>query len=502
MSNTSNSVVDTLLKKNILQCGLCKKLLLSTPVMLVEEVGNTCISCFRENFINSKSLQNTAIEELVSSLNYPCRYRENGCEYYCSSSDLLYHEDICIFRSKRCPMWSVCNCTWEGFLTEFVGHFLNYHGEHVIKFDCNLFYLDVSMAEEEVIKLLVTKNIILLLKMQLSIEKNKLYYVVCHVKDDGTTYDYSVKHKGNSDSYIKTRSTVVESKYIYRDLDESIAVSVDLLSLQQTVKVANRITNIFKIKTFDAPAHYLEERMLQFFECPVCKSFMKPPIYQCQSGHSICNSCKPRLEKCPTCRAPFGMTRNYSLEGLTVGVSYPCTFHDLGCMMSLSPADIAKHEAVCPYKPYNCPVHLCTMTGSQDVIVTHLQEFHSEHVIFEGYTETFRLEAYHPLNQIVDRKILLAYDHIFRLTCRRWGDSYMWASEIIGVQNDTKSFVYEVSIIDIKKPEKRLIRTDYCLKEMIEDELLKKCVALPNRILSSYSNNGMVQFHFRVKKGM
>ncbi|XP_030764222.1 uncharacterized protein LOC115888598 [Sitophilus oryzae] len=505
MAKSAKSVTDVLLQKNILHCAICKNLLLSTPVMLVENAGNLCSTCYNENFLESKCLQNTALEELVTTLSYPCRFRENGCEHWSSSGDLLDHEENCRYRSKKCPMYSICQCVWEGFPTEFVGHFINCHGEHIINFENSLFYLDITFSEEELIKLLVMKNIILLLKMQLSLEKNKLFYVVCNVKDDGSNYDYSVKHKGNSESYIKTRSRVLDSNYVYKSVDECDAVSVDLLSLQQTVKVTNRITNIFKIKTYDTPVHYIGERMLHFFECPVCKSFMKPPIYQCQSGHSICNTCKPRLEKCPTCRAPFGMTRNYSLEGLTAGVSYPCIYHDLGCMMSLSPAEISRHEAVCPYKPYNCPLPQCTMSGSHDIITNHLQEFHSDHVVVSdshGYAESFRLEQHSLYNHIFDRKVLLAFDHIFRLTCKRVSDYCMWAAEAIGVQSELKNFVYEVSIIDVRRPEKRLIRTDYCLNEMPEEDLFKKCIMFPNSILSSYSSHGMVSYHFKIKKGV
>ncbi|CAG9762200.1 unnamed protein product [Ceutorhynchus assimilis] len=503
MAKSVQTVTDELIQKNILHCAICKNLLLSTPVMLVEYAGNLCSTCYNENFLESKCLQNTALEELVTTLSYPCRFRENGCEHWSSSADILDHEENCRYRSKRCPMHSVTQCQWEGFPTEFVGHFLNYHGEHVINFENNLFYLDFN--EEELIKLLVMKNIILLLKMQLSQDKNRLLYIVCNIKEEESNFDYSVKHKGNSDSYIKTRSRVLDSNYIYKNLEECDAVSVDLISLRQTVKITNRITNIFKIKTYDTPVSSIGERMMQFFECPVCKGFMKPPIFQCQSGHSICNHCKPRLDKCPSCRAPFGMTRNYSLEGLTAGVSYPCAYHEQGCMLSLSPVEITRHEIVCPYKPYDCPLPQCKLSGSQDTIVTHLQNFHSDQVIISetnSYTESFRLEQHSMYNNVFDRKILLAFENIFRLTCKRVGEYCMWAAEAMGTQGELKNFVYEISIIDMRRPEKRLIRTDYCLNEMPEDDLSRKCIMFPNSILTAYSSNGMVSYHFKIKKGI
>lgn len=38
-------------------------------------------------------------------------------------------------------------------------------------------------------------------------------------------------------------------------------------------------------------------------ECPVCYQEMAPPktIFQCAEGHPVCSSCKPRMNRCPTC---------------------------------------------------------------------------------------------------------------------------------------------------------------------------------------------------------
>lgn len=96
----------------------------------------------------------------------------------------------------------------------------------------------------------------------------------------------------------------------------------------------------------------------------------------------------------------------------------------------------------------------------------------------------------------------LQFFSLLRLSCKRMSDYCMWAAEAIGVQRDLKNFVYEVSIIDIRRPEKRLIRTDYCLNEMSDEDLFKKCIMFPNSILSSYSSNGMVSYHFKIKKGI
>ena len=42
-------------------------------------------------------------------------------------------------------------------------------------------------------------------------------------------------------------------------------------------------------------------------ECPVCMEVAKPPapLFMCQDSHLICSECKPRLDKCPTCRLTY-----------------------------------------------------------------------------------------------------------------------------------------------------------------------------------------------------
>ncbi|KAJ8911290.1 hypothetical protein NQ315_015293 [Exocentrus adspersus] len=60
-------------------------------------------------------------------------------------------------------------------------------------------------------------------------------------------------------------------------------------------------------------------------ECPVCKEYMHPPIYQCLLGHTMCNNCKSKADKCPMagCEANIETTRNYILEDLSKKVELP-----------------------------------------------------------------------------------------------------------------------------------------------------------------------------------
>ncbi|KAG5888201.1 hypothetical protein JTB14_036212 [Gonioctena quinquepunctata] len=502
---TVYNFTDELLEKSCLCCAICKDIL-KPPIMLIENVGNICTTCFEEkhDVMNWRYLNNYALENILKLLKLPCKFKQKGCSERFSYEDLIFHQTNCRYRTKLCSMFKFAACEWEGNTTDFIDHFKEYHGDHVINFENNLFFLETSLIEVNLVKLLVMKHHTFILRMQTNLEKKKLYYMICNVKDDYSSFcEYSVKHKGVSENYIKTKSKILSSYHIYNDFDENIAVEVDLDALKQISHISDTITNVFKIKIEESSTEGIDEKMLHFFECPVCKNFMKPPIYQCQSGHSICNLCRPRLEKCPTCRSTFGNTRNYSLEGLTTGVQYPCVYHDSGCTEISSVTEIMKHETECPFKPYNCPFTNCSLTGNHDTIINHLINSHFDSVIYSGttgYTESFRLDQNSCYGKVFDRKCIIAFNHIFRLTCKRVAEHCLMAAEVFGCKNDSKTFVYEVAIIDMKRPEKKLIRTDYCLNEMPEDELFKRCIMFPNTVLSSYSNHGMITFHFMVRE--
>ncbi|XP_072391153.1 E3 ubiquitin-protein ligase sina-like [Diabrotica undecimpunctata] len=497
--------MDELLESSCLFCAVCKDIL-KPPIMLVENVGNICRKCYEEKqeIMHWKSMNNSALENVLKLLKLPCKYKTKGCAVRVSYEDLDFHQNGCKYRTKVCSMFKF-GCDWEGSTIDFIEHFKECHGDHVINFENNLFFLETSLSDTNMVKLLVMKQHTFILRMQTNLRKNKLFYIICSVHDDdySSFCEYSVKHKGGSENYIKTKSKIVSSYHIYNEFDESIAMEIDLDALKQISHISDTITNIFKIKLEESSGETIDDKILHFFECPVCKNFMKPPIFQCSSGHSICNMCRPRLEKCPTCRSAFGNTRNYSLEGLTAGVQYPCVYHDSGCLEIGSANHIVKHESECSFKPYSCPFPTCTSNGNHEVIVQHLINFHFDSVIYCGstsYTDSFRLDQNNCYNKIFDRKCIITCNHIFRITCRRVAEHCLMAAEIVGSKNDLKTFVYEVSIIDMRRPEKKLIRTDYCLNEMPEDELFKKCIMFPNSVLSSYSNHGMVTFNVAIKE--
>ncbi|XP_014675052.1 PREDICTED: E3 ubiquitin-protein ligase SIAH1-like isoform X2 [Priapulus caudatus] len=126
--------------------------------------------------------------------------------------------------------------------------------------------------------------------------------------------------------------------------------------------------------------------LASLFECPVCFDYVLPPIIQCQSGHLVCSSCRPKLSCCPTCRGPLGNIRNLAMEKVASSVMFPCKYQSSGCTVSLLHTEKTDHEEACEFRPYMCPCPgaSCKWQGSLDEVMPHLMTSHKSITTLQG----------------------------------------------------------------------------------------------------------------------
>jgi len=126
--------------------------------------------------------------------------------------------------------------------------------------------------------------------------------------------------------------------------------------------------------------------LASFFECPVCFDYVLPPIYQCQAGHLVCSSCRPKLNCCPTCRGPLGNIRNLAMEKVASTVVFPCKYSANGCGALLLHTEKTDHEEACECRPYFCPCPgtNCKWQGSLDQVMPHLLINHKSITTLQG----------------------------------------------------------------------------------------------------------------------
>ena len=100
---------------------------------------------------------------------------------------------------------------------------------------------------------------------------------------------------------------------------------------------------------------------------------------QCHNGHTLCSTCKTRVQnRCPTCRQELGDIRCLALEKVAESLELPCKYYSLGCPEIFPYYSKLKHEAMCNFRPYNCPYagSECSVVGDIPFLVAHLRDDH------------------------------------------------------------------------------------------------------------------------------
>lgn len=110
-----------------------------------------------------------------------------------------------------------------------------------------------------------------------------------------------------------------------------------------------------------------------------CDSYNKLVFLQCHNGHTLCSTCKSRVHnRCPTCRQELGDIRCLALEKVAESLELPCKYFSLGCPEIFPYYSKLKHEALCNFRPYNCPYagSECSVVGDIPFLVAHLRDDH------------------------------------------------------------------------------------------------------------------------------
>lgn len=147
--------------------------------------------------------------------------------------------------------------------------------------------------------------------------------------------------------------------------------------------------------------HHLSQQQIQYdspqiqpydikslFECPICFDYAVPPIYQCQNGHLVCQTCSHKIAHCPTCRVPITepAIRNLQLDKLANQFQFPCKYNFVGCQWKSYSFKKREHEEVCDYISYSCPCPgtSCKWTGLLSQVMPHLSEHHKSITTLRG----------------------------------------------------------------------------------------------------------------------
>ncbi|KAF9667333.1 hypothetical protein SADUNF_Sadunf15G0012000 [Salix dunnii] len=200
-----------------------------------------------------------------------------------------------------------------------------------------------------------------------------------------------------------------------------------------------------------APATSVHELL----ECPVCTNSMYPPIHQCHNGHTLCSTCKTRVQNCcPTCRQELGDIRCLALEKVAESLEFPCKYYNLGCPEIFPYYSKLKHEAICNFRPYNCPYagSECSVVGDIPFLVAHLRDDHKVDM-HTGCTFNHRYVKSNP-REVENATWMLTVFHCFgQYFCLHFeafqlgmAPVYMAFLRFMGDETDARNYSYSLEV--------------------------------------------------------
>ena len=120
-------------------------------------------------------------------------------------------------------------------------------------------------------------------------------------------------------------------------------------------------------------------------ECVICLEFPKnTPVFQCENGHVLCNTCHGRVTSCPSCRVRLGRIRCLAVEKVIAKFGGPCKFSSYGCNARLPHELLMSHETICDWKPVPCPSPNCKEVVPISKMSQHLERWANTHELVKG----------------------------------------------------------------------------------------------------------------------
>jgi E3 ubiquitin-protein ligase SIAH1 len=247
-----------------------------------------------------------------------------------------------------------------------------------------------------------------------------------------------------------------------------------------------------------------KQSLLTELECPVCLEYIRPPIRLCENGHKICNICRQKVNRCPSCRQEFLDIRNLALEDLARQVKYPCKYRSYGCTELFNHDTVGKHQKICLHIPQNCPVAKlafgkCSWTGSYSDIKGHLKENHAE-VCCEYVEGDFKF-LYSLTKHMEIFCFIFAYNEIFFSLFQVKHDIFYAVVLYVGPVGNAAKYKYKVEFVDEDDTEGVTIMhlTRFCYEDLDDVYNSGNCGKLHYDVVSRLKDKeGNVKFKLEI----
>ncbi|XP_045497626.1 E3 ubiquitin-protein ligase Siah1-like [Colias croceus] len=245
-------------------------------------------------------------------------------------------------------------------------------------------------------------------------------------------------------------------------------------------------------------------------QCPVCVQAMTVPIFQCQSGHSLCNTCTSKLTPpiCPMCRQTMTQMRNWQLEDLVAQSVTPCPNKNKGCIIRSTKKDMEEHLKECIFRMLDCPLGktfgTCSWSGKHKDLMNHFQESHPQNcdkkpnsdITFEKISTTSDYRFLYLLQQNKQVFILsFKIDTVQKLA--------YWLVQYLGTKSAAMQNIYEIHITSLQNVKRKVVFADHCFSDSLDvNDVFRqaKCAVMPLIMLNHFIGNSKLVFRCLIKR--
>nr|CAD7430847.1 unnamed protein product [Timema monikensis] len=117
-------------------------------------------------------------------------------------------------------------------------------------------------------------------------------------------------------------------------------------------------------------------------DCIVCFERMRPPIYTCSTGHSVCGPCCQKLQFCPTCRSKFKGGRNFLAEDICEILNSSSPDSQPSMMINHRPhtpirGTLSIYDCLAVRRIGKVRPPRCHWSGTKHQLEDHVRRFHS-----------------------------------------------------------------------------------------------------------------------------
>ena len=180
------------------------------------------------------------------------------------------------------------------------------------------------------------------------------------------------------------------------------------------------------------------QNLLQTLKCSMCCNYLSIfPVYYYSNEETMvtCGRCPVISDLQPQRQVVYEMTAKH--------MKFPCQYQSNGCVESLLPQMLEKHEPICNYRTYFCPMlplGSCAWQGQSEELYEHYSSSH-KHYTYNKFQMELDLVNNYSENYVFIYKTMAFVAHI---SCLMEQDEFRCTVRHIGDYGVTNKYLYQV----------------------------------------------------------